>query len=185
MMKKLFFCFSVAAFASCNNATDPKVASATGDDSTKTTMASVTYPYEIAYSSQFEIGDQEQAKKILEIWKSWDNGDLASTKDHFADSVTMNFADGSVMKGTRDSAMASGQAYRNSFKSVSSRVSAIIPLKSTDKNENWVCVWGTETHTDMKGKVDSVHFQETWRMNSAGKTDFVYQYARVATPKKL
>ncbi len=183
-MKKVLFCFAVAAFASCNESSDTKVAGASADDSTKTAAAAVTYPYTIDYSSQFAIGDAEQAKKITEIWKSWDNGNLAATKDHFADSMSMNFADGMVMNGTRDSILASGQAYRNSFKSVSSRVAAIVPLKSTDKNENWVCIWGTETHTDMQGKVDSVHFQETWRMNSAGKTDLVYQYARVAKPQK-
>ena len=61
---------------------------------------------------------------------------------------------------------------------------AIFPVKSTDKNEDWVCIWGTEVNTDKKGKTDSVHLQETWRFNKDGKIDLLYQHSRVAKPQK-
>jgi hypothetical protein len=48
----------------------------------------------------------------------------------------------------------------------------------TDKDENWVAIWGSEIQTDMKGKVDTVSLQETWRFNKAGKVDFMFQAER-------
>jgi len=57
-------------------------------------------------------------------------------------------------------------------------VEAVFAVKSTDQNENWVAVWGSEIMTDMKGKVDTVSLQETWRFNKAGKVDFMFQAKR-------
>jgi hypothetical protein len=70
------------------------------------------------------------------------------------------------------------------YTSVVSKVFSIAPLKSVDKNENWVCVWGMETDTDKKGKVDSFYLQETWRFNKAGKADLLYQFRAEAMPPK-
>ncbi len=107
-----------------------------------------------------------------------------SVKDWFADSVEMRIANGMIMKGTRDSILKRTQDWRNTMKSVSSRVDAFFPVKSTDKNVEWACVWGMETHTDQKGMTDSVHYQETWRFNKDGKVDFMMQYERPAKPMK-
>jgi hypothetical protein len=181
-MRKFFlFLLPVALFA-CNSNTEPKVESMSAkNDSAKT--ADVVYPYEVGYSSHFEIGDAQQAKMILEIWKDWDNGNVAAHKDYFADSVEMYFPDGSMVHSTRDSSVASAQAFRNNYTTVVSRVNAVTPLKSTDKNENWVCVWGMETHTDKKGKTDSVYLQETWRFNKSGKADLLYQFNALPVKK--
>jgi hypothetical protein len=90
---------------------------------------------------------------------------------------------GTEMKGTRDSILASTKAYRNSFGNVSSKVDAVLSTKSTDKNDDWVLVWGTEVHT-RKNVTDSVHLQETWRFNKDGKVDFMMQYVRQPPGKK-
>lgn len=178
-MRKFLFLFSALAFIGCNSEDKAKVQSVTSkNDSTN----NVTYPYEISYSSKFEMGDPQQSKKILELWKDFDNGNLDNLKDYFADSVQMFLSDGSMMHNVRDSIIAAVNAYRNMFSAVNSQVDAIIPVRSTDKGENWVCVWGKEVHT-MKGKVDSVDLQETWRFNKDGKVDFMLQYSR-PYPKK-
>jgi hypothetical protein len=56
-------------------------------------------------------------------------------------------------------------------------VNAIMAVKSTDKNEHWVLIWGMEKDTHKNGKTDSVELQETWRFNAAGKADLLYQFA--------
>jgi hypothetical protein len=184
-MKKLLYYFSLVAFVACNN--DPKVESmsATGSDSAakKENMPAVTYPYEIGYSAQFEIGDVEQSKKILDIWKDFDNGDVTVHKDYFADSIELHFPDGSMMHNVKDSVLAVTNSWRKGYSEVKSYVDAIIPLRSIDKKENWVTVWGKEVHT-MKGKTDSVDLQETWRFNKDGKIDFLLQYKRDYAAKK-
>lgn len=180
MKKFLFFFFVAATIWSCNSGKDePQVASAT----TETKTPDITYPYPIQYSAKFEIGNSDQSKKILDLWKDYDTGEFNTHKDYFADSVRLLFPDGSSMNSVRDSVVASTDSYRKTFSSVSSQVDAVIPLKSTDKNEDWVCVWGKEVHTQ-NGKTDSVYLQETWRFNKAGKVDLLMQYQRLPAPVK-
>src|SRR5580765_8893033 len=146
---------SVFILSACKS-NEPKVESMkSGSDSTK--IADVTYPYEIIYSSKFEIADPKYGKMILDLWKDWDNGDLSAHKDNFADSLEMHTADGSIMIGMRDSVLAIAQGSRNTLASAVSRVHSVTALKSIDKDDNWALVWGMETDTDKKGKVDSFY----------------------------
>ncbi len=87
--------------------------------------------------------------------------------------------------GSTDSTLAGAQLFRNTFAAVKSTVHAYMPLKSTDKNDNWVCIWGTEVSTDKQGKVDSVGLQETWRFNKDGKIDLLYQFGRALVPPPM
>ena len=177
-MKKFICYFSLIAFVACNN--DPKVESmhsGTDSASKKDTAPAVIYPYEIGYSSQFDIGNTQHSKIILDLWKDFDAGDVSVHKDYMADSVEMIFTDGSRMHATRDSIIASTNGYRSQFSSVKSTVDAVVPLRSTDKNEDWVTVWGKEIHT-RNGKTDSVDLHEVWRFNKNGKVDFMMQYKR-------
>src|SRR4051812_20363449 len=143
-MRKIYLFFIAASFAACNNSGETKVEgmSTTGDSSAKEEIA---YPYTATYSSKFEMGDAKNSKMILDLWKAWDNGDIAAMKAMMADTVELHFASGMIERASRDTAMAHAQAFRSTLDSVSSRVSAFVPLNSTDKNENWVCVWGMET----------------------------------------
>jgi hypothetical protein len=59
------------------------------------------------------------------------------------------------MRASRDSSVAAAQAYRNNYSAVVSEVTAIMAVKSTDKNERWVLLWGMEKDTPKKGKPDS------------------------------
>ena len=184
-MKKLFLILGTSVLFACNDTAKDGVDSAGGTVKDSTATADNTnYPYTAAYSSKFEIGSAKDAQTVLAIWKDFDNGTLANSKDRFADSVTFSFADGTSFSGTRDSAIAMGQKYRDMYSAVSSNVDAWIPLKTTDKNENWVAIWGWERHTGKDGKVDSVHLHEVWRLNTAGKADFVIQFAAQQPPAK-
>src|SRR5215212_9172516 len=98
-MKKFYFVLIVSSLVACNASDDKaKVESmATNADSTKKETVAVSYPYTIDYSANFEMGDAAQAQKLLSIWKDWDNGNLSNGRDNFADTVDLNFADGTHM----------------------------------------------------------------------------------------
>ena len=186
-MKTFLMVFAVIFFAACNNATDADKtddATALKTDSSAVTDDNVSYAYTADYSSKFEMGKPEYAASILKLWKSWDDGNLSAARDIFADSVTMVFSSGDKVAGKRDSIIAMGQKERDMFASAKSQVHAWTSLRSTDKNENWVNIWGREVDTDKKGKVDSSEIQETWRLNSDGKADLVYQYRAAIKPMK-
>ena len=184
-MKKLFIAFSIVILAACGDQKTESMKSGTDSiTASTTTMADVTYPYDISYSSKFKMAEPKYAQTILTLWKDWDNGDLSAHKDMFADSIEMHFADGSMMHSVRDSVVAAAQSVRNMFTSAVSSVFTVTSLRSTDKNENWALIWGKEIDKDKNGKVDSFYLQETWRFNKDGKTDLLYQYKAAAMPPK-
>ena len=186
-MKKIFIVAAMAFFAACNNSGDTKVDSMKSGDTSATaatTMKDINSPYPIGYSSKFEIADPKYAETILNLWKDWDNGNLANSKNSFADSVTFHFSNGEMIHASRDSIIAMGQAERNKLASSIASVDAVMAAKSTDKKGNWALIWGKEVDTDKKGKVDSFYLQETWGFDSTGKVSSLYQFRAAAAPPK-
>lgn len=179
-MKKTFIVILAAVFISCNSNEKKEATDAMTKTKPDSTMNMSGYTP--TYSASFEMGDPKQAEIVFMLWKAWENGDLTPAKTHFADSVEFYTADGSKIAGSLDSTFNTMQTYRNSFSKIGTAIHAIFPVKSTDKNENWVCVWGTEYQTDKNGKVDSIDVQETWRFNKNGKVDLMYQFMRPTTP---
>src|SRR5690349_18897789 len=118
-MKKVFIISSVVLFAACNNSSDKAKVDSMSTDTTAPmaakTMPDINSPYAVAYSSKFEIADPKYAETVLALWKDWDNGNLANSKDRFADNVELHFSDGTMMKTTRDSALAMAQKIRDSY----------------------------------------------------------------------
>jgi hypothetical protein len=185
-MKKVLVLTSLAVLAACNSNEPAKVDSmkSASDSTSSATIRDINSPYAIGYSSKFVMDDPKNAESLLTLWKVWDGGDLSSHKDMFADSVTLYLADGSMIHGGRDSVVAGGQKFRNSFATSVSSVDAIMAVKSTDKNEHWALIWGRERDTNKKGNVDSFDLQETWRFNTDGKADLMYQFKHASTPPK-
>ena len=131
--------------------------------------------YKATYSSDFEIGEKEMSKKILMLWKAWDENEPARHADFFADTVTMYFANGEVTKG-KANVMAQAEKYRGSMTSAKSTIHAWIPLRSKDMNENWVAIWGTEEDTWKDGKKTVTELHEVWKFNKDGKIDLMRQF---------
>ena len=172
MRRFIVIAATAALFASCNQnaATDKKdaMAPAAGADS-------VQYPYKPLYSSAFSIGDAANAKIVLDIWKAYEENHLSDTKAWWADSVTMEFADGFKLHTSRDSLIVGGNADRAQYTSVIDSVQAWIPLHSTDKKEDWVGVWATEYTQTTKGKKDTSDIHEIWQLKN-GKVVYMAQY---------
>lgn len=137
----------------------------------------------ILYSYKFEWGDPKKAEQVVQLWKDFDDNTLDAHKDYFADSVSMEFV-GSTFNGSLDSLISQTKAYRNSLPDVESKIEAVMSLHSTDKNEDWVSIWGIEYITHSPGKVDSAALHEIWRFNAAGKIDYMGQYRRGYAPAK-
>ncbi len=184
-MKKILAVAICALLAACSsNTTTPPTDAAKVIPDSAAAVKTIQSPYHIDYSSKFTIDDPKNAESLLAIWKAYDNGDLSVSKELFADTMEAYLSNGAVMRASRDSMLAGIQAVRNSFKTVVDRVSAVTAVKSTDRNEHWVLIWGTEIDTYKNGKVDSTDLQETWRFNDAGKANLLFQYKRPAAPLK-
>jgi hypothetical protein len=132
--------------------------------------------YTASYSSSFVIADPSYSEKILMLWRDFENNTLDNHIDMFADTVTMMFSDGSMVKGKTKNLFGAKQ-FRSSLKNYKSALDAWVSLKCTDKNQNVVCVWGTEQYTDKDGKQVKNRLQEVWGFNKDGKIDLMMQYA--------
>lgn len=182
-MKKPLALAALAIFAACNsNAPASKTDSTASTPDSASMVKTIHSPYDIRYSSKFVMDDPKNAESLLAIWKAYDNGDLSAGRDLFADTVEAQLADGTHMRASRDSMLAGIQAYRNSFRSAVDKVDAIMAVKSTDRNEHWALIWGTEINTHKDGKIDSTDLQETWRFNENGKANLVFQYKSKGAP---
>jgi hypothetical protein len=131
--------------------------------------------YTASYSSSFTIADPSYSEKVLMLWKDFENNTLDNHLDMFADTLTMTLADGTTVKG-KAANLANAKQYRGSIKNYKVTVDAWVSLKSTDRNGNVVCVWGTEKYTDKDGKPVTSRIQEVWGFNKEGKIDFMLQY---------
>ena len=142
----------------------------------------ITYPYTANYSSDFKMGKPAQAKMILEMWKDWDDNAF-DRHNYMADTISMFLPDGTVIRG-KDSCMAGAKRYRGSMSSAVSSVDAWMPLRSVNRNEDWVAVWGSETDTFPDGKTEKRDLHEIWRFNKDGKIDFMKQFASKSADQK-
>ncbi len=173
-MKQIFLCLALSVWLfACNSEKKPEAVA--GDTSSK---AAVSLPYVASYSSSFEIGDPAHSATILQgSWKDWELNKMENMKSWVADTVVVYQSDASVVRGV-DSLQARWTRNRTSYTAVIDTISAVVPLRSTDKNQNWVLVWATEINTMPNGTKDTIYLMETWRMNKDGKADVLYQYDR-------
>jgi hypothetical protein len=132
------------------------------------------YPYTATYSSSFTMGKSAYAAMILDLWKDWDDNKF-ERHDYMADSVVMMFPNGAIAKG-KEANMAAAKQIRGSMASVKSIVHAWIPITSTDKNEDIVCIWGQEEDTLPDGKVEKKDVHEVWWFNKDGKITSMRQW---------
>lgn len=171
MKRILTALFAISLFA-CNSSEKKEAAE------TKAAVPANMHGFTPTYSTSFEMDPATNTETILALWKDWKDGDLSKSRSHFADTLALFLADGSNMAGPTDTILKNMQGYRSSFKGMEVGLDAAFATKSTDKNENWVTIWGTEVQTDMNGKVDSISVQEIWRFNKTGKVDMMFQYMR-------
>ncbi len=136
--------------------------------------------YSADYSTNFEMGNPAYSKMILEMWKDWDDNAL-DRHDYMADSVTVFLPDGMVVKG-KQANLEGAKKHRGGMKSVKSTLHAVIPLKSTDTNEDLVAIWGQEVDTYPDGKVETTELHEVWAFNKDGKITWMRQYAAKPSP---
>lgn len=133
------------------------------------------YPYKAEYSSEFALGQPAHAKLILDMWKDWDDNMVDRQAAALADTIMMELPNGNVLKGKQTFIQESKQ-HRSNFTMVKSTVEAWVPMKSVDRNEDWVLIWGVEESTDKEGKVTKQRLHEVWGINKDGKVSYIRQY---------
>jgi hypothetical protein len=140
-------------------------------------MSQANGGYTASYSSKFTIASPTYSDKILTLWKDFENNTLDAHADFFADTVTMMLSNGAVIKGKAEN-LKGAKEFRGSLQNYKVKLHAWLSLKS-DKNENIVCVWGSEEYADKTGKQVKTGVHEVWVFNKDGKIGLMMQFASV------
>ncbi|MBS9525427.1 nuclear transport factor 2 family protein [Litoribacter ruber] len=157
---------------------------AQGPERLKKITKKTEMPYEAEYSSKFRMGDDRHSFKILEVWKDYEENMLDRNLEYFADDVTMEFPDGTRITGL-EKLMEETKKHRDRLDNYQSKIVSYVSLKSVDKDEDWVAVWGEDIYTDEEGNKVVSPIHEVWRFNKEGKIDFMKQYHAMAIPDEV
>lgn len=167
-MKRLIILFTTTLFAFSFSAT---AQSSKNDKMDKA--------YKATYSSDFKMGNAKLAGMIRQLWIDWDEN-MLDRNDYFADTIKAYFADGSMVNG-KAAFVAESKKYRGGFTTVKSTIHAIIPIRSQDKNEDIVCMWGDESSTKADGTTTTSSIHEVWFFNKDGKITTLRQWTAKPT----
>jgi hypothetical protein len=147
----------------------------TGEGGGGVALQQINYPYTAEYSSNFVAGNPTHGKMILDLWKAFDDNTLDMVDNLIADTIVMQASSGEMVQG-KERFMQGIKEYRNMFSTVKSTIEVWIPLRSVDRDESWVTIWGREEDTDKEGKVTTHMIHEIWKINKDGKIDFTRHY---------
>jgi hypothetical protein len=167
-MRLLILSVLSLVFISCNNK-EKKTPVAT------TKPKKVYYPYSAYQTSNFEMGNPEHVKTVLDVWRAYDRGNLTPLKESFALQITFMFPD-QFMQGQKDTVLAQWQKSREAFTDVQTYIDSWVPLYAPDTKEYFVLVWARRHSTQPDGKVLNRTIHEKWRVNQLGKIDFMQHY---------
>ena len=135
--------------------------------------------YKATYSSNWVMAGSSYSNKVLACWKDFENNTLDKHAAWYADTLTVMFADSKAKKGKAEN-LADVKKFRSSIKDYKVSVRAWISMKSVDKGDNLVCIWGEESYTGGDGKKVAHGLHEVWVFNKDGKISTIVQFARVA-----
>jgi hypothetical protein len=179
-MKQLTSCFlllllSAALSTVSAQTTKVKVTGSKVTMKEKGTGSTVTAPYKAAMSADWVPGNAQFTQMVLMAWKGYDANQWDGAGAMFADDVTADMADGTVVKG-RDNFLNAMKGYRGTFSAVHTSLEAVTSLKSADNKYDVVCIWGTEADTKADGSSQKVDLHEVWMFNKEGRVTFFKQY---------
>ena len=135
--------------------------------------------YKATYSSNWVMAGSSYSNKVLACWKDFENNTLDKHASFFADTLSVMFADSKAKKGKAEN-LADIKKFRGSLKNYKVSVRAWISMKSVDKGDNLVCIWGEESYTGSDGKKVDHGLHEVWVFNKDAKITTIVQFSRVA-----
>ncbi|RTL57413.1 MAG: hypothetical protein EKK37_15325 [Sphingobacteriales bacterium] len=169
----LLLCFILA----CNSNTEKKE-TATAPAAEK---SAVDLPYKASYAADWtqDVSDAD-LKMVLQSYKDWENNNIPGLRSAFGDSLEVDMADGTHVKGKSDAIVKTFVTYRDSLTSSKINMGSWAKLYSPEKKEGYVVTWYDQYDTFKSGKVDSATYHDINQVKN-GKITWYAQYKR---PKK-
>lgn len=165
--------------ASCNtNASKTETASQADSTDAKTALPHYAYPVEMAH---WKMGDPQNTKIILDMYRAWDDNNPAAVASFYADSARMDLPGGTrITLGNKD-IYAYLKKARALYGATYNQIISAYALHNEDKNGDWVMVMTYNKWEYDDGSKDSTLYLDNWRVKD-GK--IVYLNSLEQTPSK-
>lgn len=163
----LFIC--VAAFSQDNPSKAEKTKKKLSAQPAAMVQQSNALAYTPTYSAQFAMGNPAHSQTVLNLIKDYETKAFA-LGSAFSDTVMVVFPDGNMVRGLENMTNAFKQA-RTQTTDPKISISAAIPVRATDKKEDWVLVWGSADEGGTRSD-----FHHIWRFNKDGKIDYMQMF---------
>ena len=191
VMKSLVTIASFVLLTACNNEAEKQSESGTrAHDGTSTNpetkietetnkpLPEFAYPVAMA---KWSMGDPDNTKTVLRVYKAWEQKDSVVFADAFADSATMDMPDARRLTFTKGKAASRLYQARNQYRSISNDIVSAYALHNEENNADWVMVMVYNKWTYTDGIRDSALFWDNWRLKD-GK--IVYLNSLLHAPPK-
>jgi hypothetical protein len=164
---------AIVTLSSCNTKPDGPTDAAKSE--TKDTLV---YPFTATYSSDITIPSNPGiALKVLQVWKSFETGQIQAMKPFFADTVSYDDASGMHFHGKSSDLLAFAAKDIADLDSLRFDISRWESAHVNDKNEDWVNIWSTERRYHKNVRADTFFIQENWKVKD-GKVVYFDQYTK-------
>jgi len=141
------------------------------------------YPYTIKHPDYWSMDTSHANTMVaLNAIKAYETMDTVLMKKCFADSVTFEY-DGGKFKGTISQLIKMAASMNTPATKTKIDMKDWESVVSTDKKEEWVTLWYTQSGVDKKGKVDSIAYINDMQLKG-GKIVKFDEYARHFTAAK-
>jgi len=183
-MKKIIYAFAgLCIFASCNEnkVDDPAV---TSPAPAKIEMIKPTYAYPVRYT-EWEIGNPENIKTVLDLYKAWDNQDAGKVAGFFADTVKLRLPterEEFVIPNSKINDVL--KENRGMYDSTSNNILSAVSLHDRESNEDWVMITTYNKWVEKNGSRDSVLYSDNWKIKD-GKIKFLMSFYKLPSEQFL
>lgn len=129
------------------------------------------YPLPVEFVD-WSVGNPENSRMIVELYKAWDDKDAKLIATYFADSTAYDLPDGTRAATTKDNVYNTFKRWRGGFGSTSHHVIYALPLRSNDHQQDWVIAMVYNKWSYKDGVRDSMLYIDQWRFDN-GKVAYL------------
>lgn len=178
--------FSALSILSCKENQSNAAVAVNDSNYTDTLVAKKLpdYPYEIRYKD-WEIGNPENIKTVLDFYRAWDDKDPARVSALFSDTLRLRIPNErteiTLPKERINEALSKN---RSMYDSTSNTILSAVSLHDKERGEDWVMITTYNKWKEKNGKRDSLLYQDNWKLKE-GKLFELMSYSKLPTRQFL
>jgi hypothetical protein len=166
-MKKIFYlALSVFLFSCQDEKKEPEIIPTA--ESPKP-LPEFAYPVD---RSHWNIGDPNNTKLVLDMYRAWDGNDANAVAGFFADSAAMDMPDARRLMLNKGDVYEKFAKARKQYTNASHNIISAISLHNDDHDEDWVQILAYNKWSYQDGVKDSMLYFDNWRLKN-GKINYL------------